>query len=450
MTAGNQPPSQRRKRCAHCKREYGAAELVCSADGTILEPIRDQESLVGKTIAGKYAILSEIGRGGMSIVYKANHELMDRMVAIKMLQAKLITDQTSTKRFQQEAKAASCLTHTNVIAVHDYGLAEATQQPYIVMDYLTGESLAAVVKREDHVRPERAVFIFLQACDALAHAHKKGVLHRDLKASNIMLVDTEGKRDVVKVVDFGIAKFMPSSGKQTQNLTQTGEIFGSPIYMSPEQCLGETLDPRSDIYSMGILMYEALTGEPPLMGETIIETMKMHVATKPPSFRKMRPDLTISSELESIVLKALQKAPDERWQSMQEFYDALEQLTFLDGGHEKRALHLAELQVQPSSSATLGVQLSNKAGSQMSQDMPYSVSRFGSKIPNGNNESTSKTSMANFQKQDRDKSGFSFSQDDDKIDLLRGNRRALVIGGVVLIVLVAAFSFFFAVTELHH
>jgi serine/threonine-protein kinase len=248
---------------------------------------------------------------------------MDRIVAIKMLQAALVNDQTSIKRFQQEAQAASCLTHPNVIAVHDYGLAPSGQ-PYLVMDFLKGESLADLIKKDNHVDPLRVAHIFIQACDALEHAHQKGVLHRDLKSGNIMLTEFEGHHDVVKVVDFGIAKLMPNSGKQIQNLTQTGEIFGSPIYMSPEQCLGQQLDARSDIYSMGTMLYEALTGMPPLMGDTIIDTMQMHVATKPQPFNAVRPDLRIPPELEKIFFRAVEKKQEDRFPSMAIFREALE------------------------------------------------------------------------------------------------------------------------------
>jgi serine/threonine protein kinase len=296
--------------------------VVCPQDSTLLIPVK-KDALLGTKVAEKYEVLSEVGHGGMSIVYKARHELMDRIVAIKMLQAALVNDQTSIKRFQQEAQAASCLTHPNVIAVHDYGLAPSGQ-PYLVMDFLQGESLADVIKKDNHVEAVRAANIFIQACDALEHAHQKGVLHRDLKSGNIMLTEFEGHEDVVKVVDFGIAKLMPNSGKQIQNLTQTGEIFGSPIYMSPEQCLGQPLDARSDIYSMGTMLYEALTGMPPLMGDTIIDTMQMHVSTKPQPFNVTRPDLKIPPELERICFRAVEKKQEDRFPSMAIFREALE------------------------------------------------------------------------------------------------------------------------------
>ncbi len=321
MNPEAQKSFEKRKKCPACSREFTGTLVVCKHDGTLLIPIKE-DLMIGTTLADKYRIESEIGRGGMSVVYKGRHELMDRMVAIKMLQAQLVNDQTSIKRFKQEAKAASCLTHANVITVYDCDVSPAGQ-PYLVMDYLEGESLADIIKRENGVSEERALNIFIQACDALEHAHAKGVLHRDLKSSNIMLVDFEGKTDVVKVVDFGIAKLMPNSGKQSQNLTQTGEIFGSPIYMSPEQCLGSHLDQRSDIYSMGAMLYESLMGQPPLMGDTIIDTMQMHVSTMPASFADMRHDLQIHPQFEAVVFKSLEKRPEDRYDSMEQFRDAL-------------------------------------------------------------------------------------------------------------------------------
>lgn len=315
---------EKRKKCPACSREFTGTLIVCKHDGTLLIPVKP-DPLIGALLADKYKIDSEIGRGGMSIVYKGRHELMDRPVAIKMLQAQLVEDQTSIKRFQQEAKAASCLTHPNVITVYDFGVSP-TGQPYLVMDYLQGESLIDVIKRDNHIAVNRTLNIFIQACDALQHAHQKGVIHRDLKSSNVMLTEFEGKHDVVKVVDFGIAKLMPSSGKQSQNLTQTGEIFGSPIYMSPEQCLGQVLDARSDIYSMGAMLYEALTGEPPLMGDTVVNTMQMHVSTNPPQFDEIRPDLHIPIQLQRVCMKALEKRPECRYNSMDEFKEALEHI----------------------------------------------------------------------------------------------------------------------------
>ncbi len=338
MSEINKSVASKRKYCPKCRHIYEATEEVCPNDRTLLLPeptatTNRLETPIGTVLADRYEILSEVGRGGMSIVYKARHVLMDKTRAIKMLLAQLMYDQTSKKRFQQEALAASCLEHPNIIAVHDFGMAP-TGQPYLVMDFLVGASLADLIKRAPKIEQMRALKIFMQACDALSHAHKKGVIHRDLKSSNIMLVEDENSKDVVKVLDFGIAKLMPASGKLPQNLTQTGEVFGSPIYMSPEQCLGQTLDERSDIYSMGTMFYETLTGLPPLVGNTIVDTMQMHVATKPAPLESF--GVKYYPELEAIVLKALEKKPENRFQTMEEMYLALAEVnTVLTGGSSK-------------------------------------------------------------------------------------------------------------------
>jgi serine/threonine protein kinase len=315
-------PTIKKKVCPVCKREFPATQAVCPTDKSMLMYVQKDE-LIGTVLNDRYRVLVEVGRGGMSIVYKGVHEMMDRTVAIKMLQSQHVTDQLSIKRFQQEAQAASHLQHPNIITVYDCGVV-ATGQPYIVMDFLEGDSLTDMIKANNHVSYQRVVPIFIMACEALEHAHQKGVIHRDLKSSNIMLVEVEGKKDFVKVVDFGIAKLTNASGKVAQNLTQTGEIFGSPIYMSPEQCLGQNLDSRSDIYSMGAMMYEALTGLPPLMGDTIYATMKMHVSQMPEPFSRARSDLRIPETIERIAFKALAKKPEQRFQTMQEFRDALD------------------------------------------------------------------------------------------------------------------------------
>jgi len=309
-----------KKRCPLCAREFVGTIVVCVHDNSLLVPVK--QSLVGQTLANKYLVEAEVGRGGMSIVYRGKHNMIDRTVAIKMLQSQLLSDQNSVARFQREAQAVARINHPNVIAVYDCDIHDG--QPYIVMDFLTGDSLSGIIKRDNHVEAGRLIKIFIKVADALESAHQKGILHRDLKSGNIMLVDQDGQKDVVKVVDFGIAKLLPSSGKQAQNLTATGEIFGSPVYMSPEQCQGLQLDNRSDIYSAGVVMYEALCGEPPLLGENIIDTMQMHCHQPPRPFSQVRPDLTIPAILEKIVFQALAKAPPERQQSMLELKEALE------------------------------------------------------------------------------------------------------------------------------
>jgi eukaryotic-like serine/threonine-protein kinase len=301
-----------RKVCIECHRQFTGIVAACPHDGTLLISVV-QDPLIGTILAGNYEILSVLGQGGMGVVYKARHALMDRIVAIKMLQAQLITDSMSVKRFQHESKAASRINHPNVISVFDFGISP-TGQPYIVMDFLAGTPLSDEIKKDGQIGVERTIKIMAQACDALEHAHRQGVIHRDLKPSNIVLINFDDDKDFVKVVDFGVAKLL--TGTESQKLTQVGEVCGSPVYMSPEQCKGLDLDNRSDIYSMAIVVYEALTGRLPILGKTMVETMFEHVSSPPKSIAEARPDLYIPERLEAVIMKALSKDPKDRHQSM--------------------------------------------------------------------------------------------------------------------------------------
>jgi serine/threonine-protein kinase len=311
-----------------------------------------QDSLIGTVLDNSYEVISIIGHGGMGVVYKARHTLMDRVVAIKMLKSTLISDSMSVKRFQQEVKASARIDHPHAITVYNFGISPEGL-PYIVMDFLQGNSLAEVIKAEGHVEVDRGVKIITQACEALAHAHKQGVVHRDLKPSNIVLTEYDEDPDFVKVVDFGVAKLMGGSAEGAQRLTQTGEVCGSPVYMSPEQCMGQELDLRSDIYSMGILIYETLTGKLPLIGRTMVDTMSKHVSEMPPSFSKIRPDLYIPERVEQVVMKAMAKDPADRHQNMDELREDLENAIPKPG----RSSSLRQTQMTSSRDATTAASL---------------------------------------------------------------------------------------------
>ncbi len=313
-----------RKICMACSREYSGAEGCCPNDGNLLVPL-PQDPYLGRKLGAHYQIKSVLGTGGMGVVYLAYHELMDREVAIKMLRAQFLNDTLSVKRFQQEAKAASRLKHPNVVTTYDFGVT-ATGQPYMVMDRLKGRSLAQEIKEKGQISVERCIHIFSQACDALDHAHRQGVIHRDLKPGNIMLEETEDNQDFVKVVDFGVAKLIPINNvsEESQTLTQAGEVCGSPVYMSPEQCLGQSLDARADIYSMGVVLYETLTGKLPLLGKNMVETMSKHLNETPPPFHEVRPDLYIPERVEQVVMRALSKDPYQRPQTMAELAQDLQ------------------------------------------------------------------------------------------------------------------------------
>lgn len=308
------------KFCIKCGDKYASGMNKCPKDGGDLMELR--QDMIGTTFAKKYQITSILGEGGMSVVYKAKHKYMERVVAVKVLHKHLIADAVALQRFQQESQAASSLSHPNIVTVYDFGIEEG--QAFFVMDCLEGPTLQDVLEKQERINANEAISILVQLCDGLEHAHRKGVVHRDLKPSNLVLMPQENGSQLLKIVDFGIAKLMPSEdGKTRQALTQTGEVFGSPLFMSPEQCMGRAPDLRSDIYSVGCLMYEALSGVPPLMGDTSFETMTKHVNEMPLAFKQVNAELQIPPALEAVVFRCLQKDPDDRYQSAAEIINDL-------------------------------------------------------------------------------------------------------------------------------
>lgn len=260
-------------------------------------------------------IVEQIGKGGMAVVYKAMHLVMNKPVAVKLLLPHLTSDPTSLKRFQQEAQATATLSHANIVHIHDCGLTEG--QAFIIMDFVDGKSLEQII-REEKLTPERAIEIFVQISEALNHAHERGIIHRDLKPSNVMLTTDKNGFDVVKVVDFGIAKLLTNDDGMMNNLTQTGDVFGSPLYMSPEQCAGKKLDNRSDIYSLGCLMYEALTGDAPIIGVNFLDTMQKHLTDLPAPFPSEISKNPLAKKLQVIIFTCLAKEPSARYATMKE------------------------------------------------------------------------------------------------------------------------------------
>ncbi|MBK8221435.1 MAG: protein kinase [Candidatus Obscuribacter sp.] len=313
-----------KKVCLTCNAEFESDIDTCPADGTVLTSLTG-DSLIGTVLGGRYEILDTIGDGAMGRVYLARHKLMKRQVAVKMMHPQLISGKSALRRFQKEAELASALNHPNILTVYDFGVTE-TGSPYLVMDYLQGKELLHVLKDEGHLPQSRGLHIFKQVCAGLAHAHDKGVVHRDLKPSNVMLVTLDGDDSFVKILDFGIAKQLNPSESSIDNLTRTGEVFGTPHYMSPEQCRAQDVDGRSDIYALGCVMYQTFTGHLPITGCDLIECLYKHVNSMPESFHVVAPELPLSAELEAIVFKAMAKSPDERFQSMQEFRAAMEVL----------------------------------------------------------------------------------------------------------------------------
>ncbi|MBS1954222.1 MAG: serine/threonine protein kinase [Cyanobacteria bacterium SZAS-4] len=302
---------------------------VETQDGT------DIEFNPGHMLGGRYQVITCLGRGGMGIVYKVKQFFLDKELALKTISKQCLTEK-SIRRFQQEAITTFAIDHPNVIMVNDFGLLD-DDTPFLVMELIDGETLGDRLKVCSRLSVDEVIDLFIQVCFGMSYAHTKGIVHRDIKPNNIMLIHgmplgTEGS---VKVVDFGIAKYSAREGGEVQALTRTGEVFGSPLYMSPEQCQGETVDHRSDIYSLGCVMFEALTGTLPFIGENALLTMLKHQQDPTPTLREATGN-TYPKSLEAIVAKMLAKQPGERYQSLGDV--AMELNAIKTGGVVKAAV----------------------------------------------------------------------------------------------------------------
>jgi serine/threonine protein kinase len=296
-------------KCPDCGMHPDGAELVCPHDGSLLA----QGLAPGTVIAGRYKFISSIGSGGMGLIVKAHDTLLGVDVALKMLLRN--SNKSDILRFKREAKAVSLLSHEHIIKVHAFDVT-SEGLPYMVMEFIEGEDLDSVLNRRGALKIAEARRLFEQLFDAMSYAHNRGVCHRDLKPSNIMLLADDDNINI-KLVDFGIAKITESDTTPgvSKNLTDTGQIIGSPIYMSPEQALGKPIDARTDIYSAGCVIYHTLTGAPPIAGDTTMETLFKHVNFVPPSMSEASLGISFPAELETLVARALSKSPADRQQS---------------------------------------------------------------------------------------------------------------------------------------
>ena len=302
----------------------GCLPFVNSRQSPKTPPKRPTDRLIGAQLAGKYRILQKIGAGGMGAVYTAVQDPIDRQVAIKVLLRTLAGDEVAVRRFEQEARAISRMQHPHTVTIYDFGRTDSDgdERLYIVMEHLKGETLAQVLRADGVLVPPRACRIMRQVCASLADAHAAGIIHRDLKPDNVFLTEVGGDKDWVKVLDFGVAKLVDSKGAGA--LTQTGMIFGTPKYMSPEQAEGRPIDHRADIYAIGVVLYELLVGRPPFVADTPVGLLLKHIAEPPPPFADIRPGVAVDRRLESIVMRALAKSPEDRPQTAVEFGRALE------------------------------------------------------------------------------------------------------------------------------
>jgi serine/threonine-protein kinase len=288
-------------------------------------PTQPKDPFIGRDILnGQFQILQKIGSGGMGSVYKALQPAMNRMVAVKILHPKLTSRKDLASRFRREARAMSHLTHPNTVKVFLYGELEDGSL-YIVMEFLEGKNLNQTVRAEGPMAPERAIPILVQVCNALEEAHRAGIIHRDLKPENIFLCQQGGIKDYAKVLDFGLAKVTEREMRPGSIiLTQEGMVFGTPEFMSPEQAQGKTLTAASDLYSLAVILYEALTGKLPFVAKNAMEYIQLHVQAKPTPLQDNAPaGRTFPPLLWTVLQRALAKEPEARFASGTELAAAL-------------------------------------------------------------------------------------------------------------------------------
>lgn len=316
------------KKCEACDSFFDRSLTFCPNCG---QKLVVADKILGQMLDGRYRLESVLGRGGMGVVYRATHIHLDTQCAVKVLHPELVSNQAAIERFRREARAAGRIQHPNAIQVTDFGVAQ-DGVVYLVMEMVQGDTLRDVLKKEKKIAPARAIEWMLQVCAAVHEAHEKGVIHRDLKPDNIIL-QADSSPERLKVLDFGIAKLREreTSGDSRvlgdaprefeKTLTEAGMLIGTPQYMSPEQCRAKKLDPRSDIYSLGVIVYEMLGGRLPFIGETPIEVVLKHIKEIPPPLRETNPEIT--PELERVVMRSLDKEVNNRQTTAAEFGEEL-------------------------------------------------------------------------------------------------------------------------------
>jgi len=277
------------------------------------------DALIGQVLDGRYQIEKILGEGGMGLVYKARHVTLGKPLAIKVLRAEVSKDQEIVQRFRQEAQSATAIGNHHIIDISDFGVLP-DGSTYFVMEFLDGISLTRAIEPNQPLKSARTIHIAKQLCRALGAAHEIGIVHRDLKPDNIYLISRGGDKDFVKVLDFGIAKV----GGQKSKLTQVGQVFGTPHYMSPEQCAGTAVDKRTDIYALGVIMYEMTSSRVPFDADNLMGILTKHLYEEPVMPHELPPPVDVPPALEAVIMKCLAKKADLRYQTMQEVLADLE------------------------------------------------------------------------------------------------------------------------------
>jgi serine/threonine protein kinase len=311
--------------CPKCGQPIDSQPNFCPSCGSSLTFSHGDghEGLIGRLIDGTYRVEKLIGEGAMGRVYQARHITLKKTVALKILRSMLVSDITVVRRFKREAQAASRLNHPNCIAIYGFGQEDEGELLWMAMEYVHGRDLGTIITEDAPLRFQRVVNIMSQVCDALDEAHSAGVIHRDLKPANVVCFQHRRNNDFAKVLDFGIAKIIDPDDN-SQPLTREGIVCGTPAYMSPEQVQGFPLDNRSDLFSLGIILYQTLTGRLPFLAESAVEVATKIVIEHPVPPSQVRSDWSYPPELEAIVLKLLKKDREQRYVNAMEVRGALE------------------------------------------------------------------------------------------------------------------------------
>jgi serine/threonine-protein kinase len=313
-------------------RSWPRSDLVSPAKTPkrlILDLEDSAAELIGCTLSGRYVVESVLGQGGMGTVYRARHSVIGRTCAIKVLRREIAGDAESVQRFIREAKIAGGLSHPNIAEVIDFGEVTAAElpslgrstQPFMVMPELEGQTLAEILERSGPLDGWRVARLFAQAADALAAAHDKAVIHRDLKPDNLFVTRDRNGAELVKVLDFGVAKLLTAP-----KLTRKGTVFGTPYYMSPEQASDRGVDHFTDQYALGVVMYEVLSGRVPFDDDSPMGVMKQHLFATPEPLEEVVPDVTRLGEVGPVVMRCLAKAPNDRFPNMRALAAALNEV----------------------------------------------------------------------------------------------------------------------------
>ncbi|MEZ4403276.1 MAG: serine/threonine-protein kinase [Kofleriaceae bacterium] len=327
--------------CPHCGAVTEAEARFCGACGratsatepsykNLASPTAAPADLVGREIAGRYRVTAKLGEGGMGAVYRGEQISLKRQVAIKVLRPELSADVGLVRRFNAEAELAARLSHPNTVNIYDFGQ-DANGALFIAMEFLEGRSLRHLLTQEAPLTPARALSIGRQVAASLADAHAHGIVHRDLKPDNVMLTERGKERDVARVLDFGIAK-LRDDDRATNAMTRAGDLVGTPQYMAPEQIKGDAVDGRTDVYALGAMLYEMITGRLPFEGPTVMAVLSKHLTETPPAPSERRPDLALPPQLDALVMAALAKEPAARPASMEAFSDQMAALAPHVGG----------------------------------------------------------------------------------------------------------------------